>query len=241
MSDVLEGCLSAWVQLLANVLLLRSSSFRTISRSRLLAGLWVQCFLRLWDPWYGNDYLPYTCAVPSALKCCFPQHLQPAWEPLCSCVFHVSVSPAACPQGPSVGSWATRAIGALTPETVHSEQLEWVMLGFKANFWGFLQPAPPFCIDSKQAPTFQQCQHPETLSATLPIPEVSLSLFALFIPSSSIPVAEKAPPLSQPPCPVPWSPVFPFSALFRHSSVPINWMKYHTQDCAELALCPSAA
>lgn len=78
-----------------------------------------------------------------------------------------------------MGSWATRAIGALTPGTVHSEQLAWMMLGFKAKFWGFLQPALPFHIDSRQ------CQHPETLSATLLIPEVSLSLFASCIPSSS--------------------------------------------------------
>lgn len=56
---------------------------------------------------------------------------------------------------------------------------------------------------SKQAPTFQQCQHPETLLSKLPVPEVSLSapLSPLFIPLSPAPAAEDAPPLPQPSLP----------------------------------------
>lgn len=56
---------------------------------------------------------------------------------------------------------------------------------------------------SKQAPTLQWCQHPETLLSKLPVPEVSLSapLSPLFIPLSPAPAAEDAPPLPQPSLP----------------------------------------
>lgn len=167
-SDVLEGCLSTWMQLLANVLLLRSSAAllsgpfqgqgcqqgcecNAFSQPGVIIYDMLVQYLVHWNVTFlstSNKPRSHTVYVP---------------------FMHLSVLLPVL-QGPRVGSWATLAFGALAPDTFHREQLEWLMLGIKANFWGFLQSALPFCIGSKRGPTFQQCQHPETLLATLPIP-----------------------------------------------------------------------
>ena len=115
------------------------------------------------------------------------------------------------PQGPRVGSWAALAFGALTPEAVRREQLEPLVLGIKVSSWAFLLPALSFHIGSKRALMLQQCQHPETLLAALPIPNVPLPAPLSPSPTPSSPALWQRMPhhFLSPPCPLLWSSTFP--------------------------------